>query len=76
MLISKFIGYVLIHLLNLGVTSALPLKTFIDCKSLSIGTCKINKEIPPEVCEGGKLIQLISLSNLYYFRATSVHDMA
>ena len=41
MLISKFIGYVLIHLLNLGVPSALLLKTFNGCKSLSIGTCKI-----------------------------------
>ena len=51
MFISKFIGYVLIHLLNLGVPSALLSKTFnwfstsigTICKSAYIGTCKVNK---------------------------------
>ena len=59
MLISKFIGYVLIHLLNLGVPSALLSKTFIWF-STSIGTiCKSpsnwymqDKQVkPPEVCK-------------------------
>ena len=82
MFISKFIGYVLIHLLNLGVPSALSSKTFkwystsidIICKSPSIGTSKVNKK-PLKVCK-------VLISNKWYhcqllrtFRATSVHDM-
>ena len=74
MLISKFIGYVLIHLLNLGVPSAHLLKTSIVASQIQIGTCKVNKESPGGM-KGSKFIQLVSLSIPYYFRATSMHDM-
>ena len=50
MLISKFIGYVLIHLINLGVPSTHLLKTSIVASHFQIGKCKVNKE-PPEVCK-------------------------
>ena len=69
MLISKFIGYVLIHLLNLGVPSALCLKTFnwystsfgIICKPLSNWYMQ-GKEISPGGMQGSKFIQLVFLS--------------
>ena len=78
MLISKFKGYVLIHLLNLGVPSALCLKTFNWLQVIfKIGTYKVNKDPPlPGGMQASKFIQLVSLSIPYYFRATSVHDMA
>ena len=68
MLISKFIGYVLIQLLNLGVPSALLSKTF--------NWYMQGKQRTPGGMQGSKLIQLVSLSIPYYFRATSEHDMA
>ena len=74
MLISKFIGYVLIHLLNLGVPSAHFLKTSIVASHFQIGTCKINKETPGGM-QGSNFIQLVSLSNPCFYRATSKHDM-
>ena len=74
MLISKFIGYVLIHLVNHGVPNALCLKTLIVASHFQIGTCKVNKD-PPGGMQGSKLFQLVSLSIPYYFRVTSVHDM-
>ena len=59
MLISKFKGYVLIHLLNLGVPSALCLKTFNWLQVIfKIGTYKVNK-ISPGGMQGSKLIQLV-----------------
>ena len=74
MIISKFIDYVLIHLLNLGVPSAHLLKTSIVASHFQIGTCKVNKETPGGM-QGSKFIQLVYLSIPYYFRVTSVHDM-
>ena len=74
MLISEFIGYVLIYLLNLGVPSAHFLKASIVASHFQIGTCKVNKETLGGM-QGSKLIQLVSLSIPYYFRATSVHHM-
>ena len=75
MLISKSIDYVLIYLLNLGVPSAHFLKPSVVASHIQIGTCKVNKESPGGM-QGSKLFQLVSLSIPYYFRATSVHDMA
>ena len=82
MLISKFSGYVLIHLLNFGVPSALCLKTFnwysisfgIICKSFSNWYMQ-GKQLFPGGMQGSKFIQLISLKYPIDFRATSVHDM-
>ena len=74
MLISKFIDYVLIHLLNLGVPSSHLLNTLIVVSHFQIGTCKVNKG-PPEVCK------VLNSFNWYYCqfliisRATSMHDM-
>ena len=77
MLITKFIDYALIHFLNLGVPSALCLKTFNWLQVIfKIGTYKVNKDPPPGGMQASKFIQLVSLSIPYYFRATSVHDMA
>ena len=74
MLISKFIDYVLIHLLNLGVPSALLLKTF-KWLQVTFNWYMQGKQRTPGGMQGSKLIQLVSLSIRYYFRATSVHDM-
>ena len=75
MLISKFIGYVLIHLLNLCVPSALCLKIF-NWLHVTFNWYMQGKQRAPGGMQGSKLIQLVSLSIPYYFRATSVHDMA
>ena len=74
MLISKFIGYVLIHLLNLGVPSALLLKTF-KWLQVTFNWYMQGKQSTPGGMQGSKLIKLVSLSYLIFFRATSVHDM-
>ena len=58
MLISKFIGYVLIYLLNLDVPSAHLLKTSIVASHFQIGTRKVNKETPGGM-QGSKLIQFV-----------------
>ena len=74
MLIFKFIGYVLIHLPNFDVPSAHLLKTSIVASHFQIGICKVNKETPGGM-QGSNFIQLVSLSNLYFYRATSKHAM-
>ena len=83
MLISKLIGYVLIHLLNLGVPSPLrPQRLSIGIQfqlisyasHLQIGTCKVNKKTPGGM-KGSKFIQLVLLLYPNFFRATSVYDM-
>ena len=51
MLISKFIGYVLIHLLNLGVPSALLLKTFKWLQVTFNWYMQGKQRVPPEVCK-------------------------
>ena len=58
MLISKFIGYVLIHLLNLGVPSALCLKTFIWLQ-VTFNWYMQGKQSNPGGIQGFKLIQLV-----------------
>ena len=60
MLISKFIGYVLIYLLNLGVPSAHLLKTFNWYMQGKL-SCS------PEGMLGSKFIQLVQLSISYPF---------
>ena len=74
MLISKFKGYVLIHLLNLGVPSALCLKTF-NWLQVTFNWYMKGKQSIPGGMQGSKLIQLVSLSIPYYFKTTSVYDM-
>ena len=63
-----------IHLLNLGVPSAHILKSSIVASHFQIGICKVNKETPGGM-QGSNFIQLVSLSNPYFYRATSKHDM-
>ena len=74
MLISKLVGYVLIHLLNLGVPSASCLKTF-NWLQVTFFWYIQGKQITPGGMQGSKLFKLVSLSYPIYFRATSVHDM-
>ena len=50
MLISKFIDYVLIHLLDLGVPSAHPFKTF-NWLQVTFNWYMQGKHVPPEVCK-------------------------
>ena len=57
MLISKFIGYVLIHLLNLGIPSALCLKTFILLQ-VTFNWYIHGKQKSHGDMQGSKLIQL------------------
>ena len=74
MLIFKFIGYVLIHLLNLSVPSALLLKTF-NWLQVTFNWYMQGKQRTPGGMQGSKLIKLVFLSYPIYFRATSVYDM-
>ena len=83
MLISKFIGYVLIHLASLSVPSSFDLKDFqlilnsigILCKSPSNWYMPGKHKPTPGGMQGSKFIQLVSLSYSIYFRSTSMHDM-
>ena len=70
-----FKGYVLIHLLNLGVPSTHLLKR-LQLLQVTLNWYMQGKQRTPGGMQGSKLIQLVSLSIPYYFRATSVHDMA
>jgi len=74
MLISKFISYVLIHLLNLGVPSALLLNTF-KWLQVTFNWYMQGKQRTPGGMQGSKFFRLVSLSYPICFRATSVHDM-
>ena len=59
MLISKFIGYVLIHLLNLSVPSAHLLKTFNWLQVTFIWYMQGKLSCSPGGMLGSKLIQLV-----------------
>ena len=74
LLISKLIGYELIHLLNLGVPSAPCLKTF-NWLQVTFNWYMQGKQIPPEVCKVLNLIIWYNCHFLIIFRATFVHDM-
>ena len=74
MLISKFTDYVLKHLLNLGVPSALLLKTF-KWLQVTFNWYMQGKQRSPGGMQGSKFFHFVSLSYPIYFRATSVRDM-
>ena len=61
MLISKFISYALIHLLNLGVPRALLLKTFNRLQVTFNWYMQGKQRKTPGGMEGFKFIQLVSL---------------
>ena len=74
MLISKFIGFVLIHLLNLGVSSILDLKDFQLVFNFNWYHTQVTfnwymqgkqSTPPPGGMQGSKLIQLVWLSISY-----------
>ena len=66
MLISKFIGFVLIHLLNLDVPSAFPFKTF-NWLQVTFNWYMQGKQSNPGGMQGSKILSIGIIVNSLLF---------